>query len=125
MGVNGSHSTKVLIFDDGCVWDYSMGVMGVNMGVNGSQWVIHRVKLKKIIWHHIMRKRMKCTNQNVKVEAVVKSLIKIRNEDGEAKSLVFSTWTGGRFLFTYTKLYAFIFITLFFRCVGYFGGSLG
>jgi len=28
-----------------------------------------------------------------KVEAVVKSLIKIRNEDGEAKSLVFSTWT--------------------------------
>ena len=31
---------------------------------------------------------------NLKVEAVVKSLIKIRNEDGEAKSLVFSTWTG-------------------------------
>ena len=33
-------------------------------------------------------------NQNAKVEAVVKSLIKIRSEDGEAKSLVFSTWTG-------------------------------
>ena len=28
------------------------------------------------------------------VEAVVKSLIKIRSEDSEAKSLVFSTWTG-------------------------------
>ena len=68
---------------------------------------------------------MKCTNQNVKVEAVVKSLIKIRNEDGEAKSLVFSTWTGGICVFTYKEFYAFIFITLFFRRVGYFGGSLG
>ena len=33
-----------------------------------------------------------------KVEAVVKSLIKIRSEDSEAKSLVFSTWTGENFL---------------------------
>merc|ERR1712130_915885 len=32
-------------------------------------------------------------SHSTKVEAVVKSLIKIRNEDGEAKSLVFSTWT--------------------------------
>merc|ERR1712241_331655 len=32
-------------------------------------------------------------SHSTKVEAVVKSLIKIRSEDSEAKSLVFSTWT--------------------------------
>ena len=60
----------------------------------------------------------------------MKSLIKIRNEDGEAKSLVFSTWTGGICFshignFTLLSFGMTSVITLFFRRVGYFGGSLG
>ena len=72
-------------------------------------------------------------NQNAKVEAVVKSLIKIRSEDGEAKSLVFSTWTGFHLLALKQVLFLWFssfgiktsVISLVFRRVGYSGGSLG
>ena len=75
-------------------------------------------------------------NENIffKVEAVVKSLIKIRSEDSEAKSLVFSTWTGDNFLWKYQDFHFSFSAALetffshnkwFFRRVGHFGSGPG